>query len=227
MRKIASLLIVLFLIQTANAQIHEIGVFGGGSNFIGDVGPTTFVYPKQPALGIIYKWNRNPRYSWRFSAMYSKVKARDAKSDIAARRSRDYNFSNPITEFSAGLEFNFFDFNLHNTGVFGTPYLYSGLSYFTSDNLYVLNDQYNKDGRSSGMAIPIVGGYKMKITHNLVLGLEAGARYTFKDDIDGSFPEDNKYTSLKFGNTNSKDWYVFSGFTLTYTFGVKPCYCPD
>ena len=31
----------------------------------------------------------------------------------------------------------------------------------------------------------------------------------------------------KFGNTNNKDWYVFTGFTLTYTFGNKPCYCRE
>ena len=30
---------------------------------------------------------------------------------------------------------------------------------------------------------------------------------------------------VRFGNFNNNDWYVFSGFTLTYTFGRKPCYC--
>jgi hypothetical protein len=29
-------------------------------------------------------------------------------------------------------------------------------------------------------------------------------------------------TYLKFGNINNNDWYVFSGLTLTYTFGEKP-----
>ncbi|MGY8930946.1 MAG: DUF6089 family protein, partial [Flavobacteriales bacterium] len=24
-----------------------------------------------------------------------------------------------------------------------------------------------------------------------------------------------------------KDWYVFSGITLTYLFGNKKCYCPN
>ena len=30
-----------------NAQIHEVGVFLGGSNFIGDVGKTDYVSPNQ------------------------------------------------------------------------------------------------------------------------------------------------------------------------------------
>jgi hypothetical protein len=54
----------------------------------------------------------------------------------------------------------------------------------------------------------------------LVLALETGARYTLTDNIDGSFNQ-------KFGNINNNDWYVFTGATLTYTFGTKPCYCAE
>ena len=68
-------------------------------------------------------------------------------------------------------------------------------------------------------------GVKAKVLDHWVIGLEAGARYTFKDDIDGSNPTSDKLSHLKFGNINSTDWYVFSGMTLTYTFGNKPCYC--
>ncbi len=227
MSKIKHILFLIFLSQMAKAQIHEIGVFAGGSNFIGDVGPTTYIYPKQPAFGVLYKWNKNPRYSWRFSALHSKVKARDAKSDNFARVQRDYNFENNITEFSAGFEFNWYEFNLHKSGFIATPYLYSGLSYYLSDNLYVDNKKYNSSGNTGGLAIPIIAGYKMRISDNFVLGLEAGARYTFADDIDGSFPKSEDLRNLRFGNLNSKDWFVFSGLTLTYTFGNKPCYCRE
>jgi hypothetical protein len=48
-----------------------------------------------------------------------------------------------------------------------------------------------------------------------------GAKYTFAD-IDGSYPTNENLTYLKFGNINNNDWYVFSGLTLTYTFGEKP-----
>jgi hypothetical protein len=59
------------------------------------------------------------------------------------------------------------------------------------------------------------------------LGLEVGARYTFADDLDGSNPTNKSISQLKFGNLNSNDWYMFTGFTITYTFGNKPCFCPD
>lgn len=227
MRKTTYILSLFFLFQMANAQIHEIGVFAGGSNFIGDVGSTQYIAPNMPAFGVLYKWNKNPRYSWRFSVMQSKLKGIDANSDLNSRKERNFTFENTITEFSAGFEFNWFDFNLHKSGFISTPYLYTGLSYFISDDLYVVNKKYISNGNSGGIALPIIGGLKMKIADSFVLGIEAGARYTFSDDIDGSLPKNGNLQSLKFGNINSKDWYVFTGLTLTYTFGNKPCYCNE
>ena len=40
-------------------------------------------------------------------------------------------------------------------------------------------------------------------------------------------PENDNFETLRFGNLNSNDWYVFTGFTVTYTFGNKPCYCRE
>jgi hypothetical protein len=71
----------------------------------------------------------------------------------------------------------------------------------------------------------MVLGLKTNISNHLVLGFEIGARYTFSDELDGSVPDSENLKPLSFGNINSNDWYVFSGFTLTYTFGQRPCYC--
>jgi len=75
------------------------------------------------------------------------------------------------------------------------------------------------------LAIPMVLGAKSNITPHLILGVEVGARYTFTDNIDASNPD--LPNALQFGNINNKDWYVFSGITLTYTFGNNPCFCPQ
>ena len=227
MRKITQIVFFTLLSFLGNAQIHEIGVFAGGSNFIGDVGSTSYISPNSPAYGILYKWNKSPRYSWRLAVNQSIIKNYDSKSDITARKLRMLGFQNTITEITAGFEFNFFEFNLHESDFFGTPYLYSGVSYFKSDDLYVINNQYFSDGKSSSFAIPIVAGYKMKIAQKFVLGVESGVRFTFSDDLDGSSPKNANFELLKFGNTNSNDWYVFTGLTLTYTFGNKPCYCRE
>jgi hypothetical protein len=218
-------LIFLFFFFTMNAQIHEVGVFVGGSNYIGDVGSTTYISPKEPAIGILYKWNKSPRHSYRFSYTQSKISANDLDSNEPSRNQRGYHFENSIKEVSLGLEFNFFDFNLHETEKKITPYVHSGLNYFRYDELYVLSGETIKDSGAGSFGIPMTLGMKSNISPHIILALEVGARYTFTDNLDGSHPKDESLT--KFGNINNNDWYVFSGLSLTYTFGNKPCYCEE
>jgi len=224
MYKLFRLFFLLFFI-TMNAQIHEVGVFAGGSNYIGDVGLTTYISPNEPALGILYKWNKSTRHSYRFSYTQSKISANDLDSNEPSRNQRGYRFENSIKEVSLGLEFNFFDFNLHEVKRKITPYVYSGISYFRYDELYVSSGETLKDSGAGSFAIPMILGIKSNVSPRIVLGLEVGARYTLTDNLDGSNPEDENW--LKFGNINNNDWYVFSGLTLTYTFGNKPCYCAE
>lgn len=209
-----------------NAQIHEVGVFLGGSNYIGDVGSTTYISPDKAAFGLLYRWNKSPRHAYRFSYTQSTITANDLHSKEGGRKLRGYRFDNTIREFSAGLEFNFFDFNLHESKRKVTPYVFSGLSYFRYDSLYIQSGETEKEKKAGSIAIPMILGVKTNLTTNFVLGLEVGARYTFSDNLDGSNPDNDNLRSLRFGDLNNNDWYVFSGITLTYTFGNKPCYCP-
>ncbi|MGC4041314.1 MAG: DUF6089 family protein [Flavobacterium sp.] len=228
MKKILVLFFCLIFHAVSTAQIHEIGVFLGGSNFIGDVGKTNYVDPNHLAFGVLYKWNKSPRHSYRFSYTQSTITGKDLDSEVPARYQRGYDFKNHIKEFTAGLEFNFLDFNLHESLKRKiTPYVFSGVSCFIYDELFVVNGVTDEDYRASAFAIPMTVGVKGNILENFVLGLEVGARYTFTDNLDGSSPKNENLQSLRFGNLNSKDWYVFTGITLTYTFGEKPCYCAD
>ena len=208
----------------AQAQIHEVGVFLGGSNYIGDIGPTTYIAPNEPAFGLLYKWNKSPRHSYRFSYTQSDITSNDLDSEEASRNQRGYLFENNLKEVSLGLEFNFFDFNLHELSTKITPYVFSGVNYFSAK--YTLTNtkaDISVEGRTErrkSIAIPMVVGIKSNITPRFVLAVETGARYTLTDNIDGSFNQ-------QFGNINNNDWYVFSGVTLTYTFGEKPCYCAE
>ncbi len=221
------LFIFIIGLTKSNAQIHEVGVFLGGSNYIGDVGKTNYVAPNELAYGVLYKWNKSPRHSWRFSYMQSRITANDLDSKVPGRYKRGYNFVNNLKEFSAGLEFNFFNFNLHQFGTKVTPYVFTGLCYTNYEELFVLNGESRAKKNNSVFSIPMIVGIKANVTKEWILGFEAGARYTGTDNLDGSYPKDQTLQPLKFGNNNSRDWYVFTGFTLTYTFGEKPCYCAD
>ncbi|TRX38660.1 hypothetical protein FNW52_01030 [Flavobacterium sp. ZT3R18] len=214
-----------FALTASHAQIHEVGIFLGGSNYIGDVGSTNYITPNEPAFGILYKWNKSPRHAYRFSYTQSQISANDNNSKEAGRYNRGYRFTNNIKELSAGIEFNFFDFNLHEEKPKFTPYVYTGLSYFFFDGKYLSNNTIESSGISTSIAIPMTVGIKSTISRSLILALEVGARYTFTDNIDGSNTSNGSFP--KFGNINNNDWYVFSGATLTYTFGEKQCYCRE
>ena len=220
-------MVILFLVfGSMGAQTYEIGVFGGGTNNIGDVGRTNYVWPSGPAFGGIFKWNKSKRYAWRASMIYGKFTADDSKSDMSYRQQRNYVITNSVLEASAGLEFNFVEYNLHKLGPAFTPYLYTGVTYFRYNYNYFDAGQVqeiNNGQKDGSFAIPMTVGAKLRLNQFLILGAEVGARFTFTDNLDGSNPEGTNVDSYKFGNIFSKDWYVFSGLTLTYTFKRKPC----
>lgn len=221
-------LVLLFAFTSLNAQTYEIGAFVGGANNIGDVGRTTYVMPSNYAVGGLFKWNKSKRYAWRASVYYGKFTADDSKSNITSRQQRGYEVGNSILEASAGLEFNFVEYNLHKLGPAFTPYLYTGLTYFRYDYNYfdagALQDGLNQ--RDGSLAIPMTVGFKYRISELFIIGGEVGARYTFTDNLDASNPENSNVAvqiDPKFGNIFDNDWYVFTGITFTYTFGRKPC----
>ena len=64
------LFLIFVCILTANfgyAQLFEIGVFAGGSNYIGDIGSDSYINPNFPAGGGIIKFNYTSRKSWNSS----------------------------------------------------------------------------------------------------------------------------------------------------------------
>lgn len=215
---------LLCFTMSITAQTYEIGLFGGGSNMIGDVGRTNYILPSDIAFGGIFKWNKSKRYAWRASVYRGSFTADDSKSSIPSRQQRAYKMENSITEYSVGLEFNFVEYNLHKLGPAFTPYLYTGFTYFRYDFQYFDALQVQDIGQKDGsFAIPMTVGAKYRLNQFLILGAEIGARYTFTDNLDASNPEGSNFEQFRFGNILSDDWYVFSGFTLTYTFGRKPC----
>ena len=86
------------------AQINELGFFVGGSNFIGDVGATTFINPNASTVGLIYKWNKTPRHSWRITYIQSNLESNDIDSEELRRINRGFSFQNTIKEISGGIE---------------------------------------------------------------------------------------------------------------------------
>ena len=221
-------IILLLYTSIAGAQTYEIGILGGASNYIGDVGKENYINPNQPAWGGIFKWNRSPRHAFRGSFLIGKWQANDQDASDLSRQARGYTFENNFTELSLGIEYTFWEFNLHEDKPGLTPYLFSGLNYLRYNALAKqLDNRIVKYARHGTLAIPMVIGAKIPVSKTFLFAFEAGARYTFTDNLDGSNPQKGLSDEQKrpFGNLNSDDWYFFSGITITLTFGRKPCYC--
>ena len=227
MRQLILIVITFLSIQFSSAQIHEFGLYFGGSNFVGDIGATDYIAPNQLAFGAIYKWNRSPRHSYRVSLIYTDLEGKDIESDDPSRQIRGFEFKNTIIEASAGVEFTFFEFNLHDGGFVSTPYLYTGVTVAQHDNFYydAAGKIVSEDTQSLAWGIPMVLGIKASVSPHILLAFEVGARYAFSDEIDGSVPDTKGLANRSIGNINNNDWYTFTGITLTYTFGRNPCYC--
>ena len=211
------------------AQSYEVGVTVGATNFVGDTGNTTFIRPSDVGFGVIGRWNRSLRHSFRFSAAFLNISADDQESDDPRKQIRGFEFDNSIKELSAGIEYTFWEWDLHSAEKQIVPYLYTGLTGFSFGDIALANDgTFKAFDDTWSLAIPIVLGVKSNIGRHFVISFELGARYTFTDNIDGSNPENLELPierNLSFGNLNTNDWYFFNALSLTYTFGRKPCYC--
>jgi len=224
MKKFVLFIAIVFITMTSKAQINEVGLFVGGSNYIGDIGSEYYINPNNFMGGVIYKWNMNPRLAFRGTFTYAQLSADDANATNKARFDRGMRFTNSLKELAVGVEFNYFEYNLDDYRKTQTPYL---LIEFAAFNYNVVRSetpagsrQYNYESKTS-YAIPFGIGYKTKLVNDFAIALEIRARYTFEDDIDYNNQEIN---SLKFGNPDSNDWYILTGMSLVYSFGRPPCY---
>lgn len=118
----------------------------------------------------------------------------------------------------------------------------------SSDGSFTPEVQTNDHFKMS-YVIPFGIGYKYKFAYNWIAAFELGVRFTGTNQLDhniaskqsireftsGELSEADKENirrkaesfrkDLTFGALRSNDWYVFSGFSLSYTFGRAPCYC--
>ena len=105
MRRIIIILITFFSVINVTAQTPEIGVFGGGAYYIGDLNPYTHFKQTNYSVGVVYRNNfDNERVALRFQAIYGKVSANDANSNDVNQLNRNLNFSSSVLEVGPLIE---------------------------------------------------------------------------------------------------------------------------
>ena len=88
------LLAIVFICVTSISwsQINEVGVFFGGTNYVGDVGKTNYISPSNIGASFIYKYNLNPRIAFRSTLSFYAISGDDAKSSNIERTKRNFSF---------------------------------------------------------------------------------------------------------------------------------------
>ena len=126
---IFKILLLVLPIGVTTAQYSEVGVFGGGSNFIGDVGNYGLHLPTGYAGGVFYRYNIDQHWSIKVQANYGFIQNDDANSNMDYRINRNLSFESVIWEGYLATEFNFLTYEpgtKHNH----TPYVTGGVGFF-------------------------------------------------------------------------------------------------
>ena len=98
-------------------QVYEVGITLGGSNYVGDIGSTNYINPNKLAGNVFFKYNYNPRFAIRGTYSYLPIKGNDADAATNFRQNRGLYFSNTIHELSAGIEYNFYEFDITSEAI--------------------------------------------------------------------------------------------------------------
>lgn len=224
---IACCLIFGFLLSNAQ-KTTEFGFFLGRSYYLGEINPKQHIGEGVGSLayGAVFRYNLNKRYSLKASLIRGALKGDDLETEFPFNNSwRKASFESKLTEFSGQIEFNFLPYETGDKKHFISPYLFIGMAIYnyepsTSIDGQELNEPENE--AATKVSYPFGPGIKLSFSSRLSLSLEWGFRKTSNDAIDG-LP--NRVADFyEVGKTYDNDWYVLSGFMLTYKLTrVGPC----
>lgn len=186
--------------QQAFAQRHELGLFGGGSYYLGDINPKKHFAQTHLAFGLIYRYNINPHWALRINGYQGKLESSDAI--IGFNPKRNLSFRSNITDIGLGMELNFFRYQTGNKKMRASPFIFAGLSYFRFnpqafyEGVWYDLQPLGTEGQGTtsypnkkayalgGIAIPFGIGAKFSVSKNIAIAAEWGLRKTFTDYID-------------------------------------------
>lgn len=211
MRKLLIPCIVLAVVSLSNVsaqRYYELGLGAGFTFYNGDLNPSRFFPDRHthPGIGILYRYNWNPRWSVRYAISYGRVSASDGDADGYFQQNRNLSFESDVLEGYAAIDFNFFSFKpykavslFQSTDTF-TPFVFGGVGIFNfnpqaelNGNLYDLSPLRTEGVDYSRTSLFLVFGLgiKMRVSDRFILSLEAGLRRSFTDyldDVSGSYP---------------------------------------
>lgn len=199
-------------------KAFEIGVFGGGAYYIGDLNPSQHFVYSQPAVGGIIRYNLSKRHSFRLTGTYGQIGANDATSSDPWQVNRNLNFQSKLYEVAAGFEICLLPYAINDMKHRFTPYFFYELAWLkmnpttsNSNGNEVLLADFGTEGQGTVLnesknyslnqiSIPLGVGIKFNIVKRVAISLEYGVRMTFTDyldDVSGNYANQTAITNLR------------------------------
>lgn len=240
-------ILCLFFLVTAYAgkaqSYGEIGIYGGGAYYIGDLNPNKHFQLVKPSFGAFIRHNFNERFAVKLQGTYGQLEGSDEASGYDP--SRNLYFLSNITDISATFEVNMYPYFIGSLRHYFTPYMFGGvgISMFNpkarfDGNFYelrpLLTEGQSKMYSKNSMNIPFGIGVKYSINDFIGLTVNWSMHKTFTDYIDDvsttyyliapdgtdvtqylSDPTLNHTPGMQRGNSQNNDWYSFVGAALS------------
>jgi hypothetical protein len=247
MKKIILIIFLLISTQLTFAQL-ELGVFAGGSFYMGDINPNIPFLQTNIAYGLMGRFPLDSRWALKLNLYKGILEGND---EIAEYKSdRGLKFTSSIWELGGVAEFNFLPYFTGSMKNYFTPYIFGGaalLYHRPQIGNLDLRDYRTENTYYSyyAFSIPFGMGIKYSFSKRIAATLEWGMRKTYTDFIDDisttyyldpnsndlseedleslrySDPGLDHLPDMQRGNSKTNDWYSFAGLTLTYNINMK------
>lgn len=178
------------------AQNFHLTLFGGISNYQGDLQPKGITFQQaNAAFGVGGLYELSEKLYIRGNITFGKLEGDDQIAKVNANR--NLNFSSPLTDIHLGLEYDLL--NSYDRSL--VPFVFGGISVFHFDpstfdttGRKVALQPLGTEGQGffqgrtkyhlTQMALPFGAGVKLSLSENIRVRCEIGLRKTFTDYLD-------------------------------------------
>ncbi len=240
MKKILLVFAAVWITVSGHAQVTaDIGIWGGGSVYFGDMDETNPLQPINPNFGAYFRYNFNSRVGLR--AMF----LTGSFSDEGVIEGVPAFFEKNVQDFSLQVEINYLKYILGSKKTPFTSYVTAGIgvAYFPyeMDPAFIasFNPSHNKGSAvvKKSVVTPTVPfgiGFKYTLGQRLGIGIEYQMRKLFSDKLDNlndplayktniaGVEKEIIYTDMIHNN----DWSGYVGLHLTYKIYIGKKACP-
>lgn len=227
--------VMLFLLTSSECRAqdkYEVGVFLGGSYYIGDFNMGQHFKDTRPALGVIGRYIISDRLAVKADVVGALMHAEypSGGDKYPGYTGKAFEISKPFFDVGVMGEFHFLSYDhvfFQNRTRF-TPYLTAGLA----GTIYT-SYKDNVDGKQTfSLSLPFGFGVKYKVNRWLRLGLTWTIRKTMADDFDTSdetsgIDPNDPYGLKTHVASHNNDWYSLFGVIVSVSMKPRKLTCND